>query len=418
MSSASNPPNRDEGAWILLIADIAVEWGLIRPEDAAAVVLLRLVGEPVSRTRVLELLTIAGGLSSEQILDLDREADRQIHAAEGSSGGALLCRDGLKGWLRDVIEDQQSARPEDSPPRTTVERPLQIVSADRFHAWDLIARGGQGLVYSAEDSDLGRAVALKFLRPEGLETGFASPFAITPPEDSVQAKRFATQHARFVEEARRMSRLAHPGVPEVHGLWKTMWGLPFFAMPLICGETLCDTLRAGRISRAWGLEVLLDAADAVAYAHVDHDLVHSDLNPGNLMLSEFGQVFVLDWGAARYAGSWVDRNFVFATPGYTAPELLGGPCVIQPTVDVYALGVMLVELLTGQRPFAGHTPEAYAAAVEAHLFCVPVESMSAADERLLDLCRRCLSLDPGKRPQDAGEFADLLRHALEDGRRA
>ncbi|MDJ0975537.1 MAG: serine/threonine-protein kinase [Planctomycetota bacterium] len=382
---------------------------------AAEIVLWNLVREPGTPSVVVEQLVAEASLDTQTLLALETEADRLILFA----GDRSLADLGEGGVGRALREKMERARAERRQPLSHAgplpSLPPRIISGERFLVTGLLAQGGQGLIFAAVDRELGRAVALKFLRVEGLEIDRNDPFqSMWAPADR---DRNQSRVDAFLEEARRTSRLAHPGILDVYELGVTPGDIPFYVMPLVDGPTLGQAVHERYITPLEGLRALGQVAEALAYAHHDHALVHGDVNPDNLILDEFGSVYVLDWGAARYTGSPVDGQDALGSLGYVAPEVLEGTCGVQPSADVFALGVLLFELLTGSRAFPGNTPEAYTQALQANLPISSLLPVPAADERLSDLCNRCLSLDPARRPRDAGEFAATLQAALAGRRR-
>ncbi|MBA4067689.1 MAG: hypothetical protein C0501_29090 [Isosphaera sp.] len=286
-----------------------------------------------------------------------------------------------------------------------------------------IAEGGMGAVYAAWDRSLGREVAVKTVLPE---------LAGDP--------RYAAQ---FEREARLAARLPHPGIPPVHALGTTADGRPFLAMKLVRGDTLAARLSA-RPGPAAGLPALVAAFEgvcqAVGYAH-SQGVVHRDLKPHNVMVGSFGEVQVMDWGLAkdvRGAGGGAageadggagetdspahSGGLKGGTPAYIAPEQARGESV-DARADVFALGAVLCEILTGGPPYpgklAGKVLKRAAGDVADALARL---DRCGADAELVGLCRRCLSADPADRPADgrvvAGEVAAYRAGVEERARRA
>ncbi|TNE88157.1 MAG: hypothetical protein EP330_15990 [Deltaproteobacteria bacterium] len=246
--------------------------------------------------------------------------------------------------------------------------------ASRYSDEGTLGRGGMGVVHRVHDPLLRRHVALKALA-DGLDR----------PADA----------ARFVAEAQVTAQLQHPGVVPVHEMSAMPDGTPYFTMKEVVGRTLADVLhgvhRVG--DPEWTLPRLLEVfrrvCEAVAYAHA-RGVVHRDLKPGNVMIGDFGEVLVVDWGlAAVYADDVpepVYADFVprsgraLGTPGYMpAEQRAGGEAA--PANDVYALGAMLWEILCGDPPDTGVAP------------FEPAE--------LVSIARRALSTDPAARYPDA-----------------
>ncbi len=213
--------------------------------------------------------------------------------------------------------------------RETIDRPY---AGDRYVVHEMLGRGGMGTVYRAYDSVLGRDVALKALA-SGSE-------ALSVAE-------------RMAREARVLARLEHPGIVAVHDAGVLDDGRPFYVMRLVRGKRLDDYAAAA--GRGELLRVFLRICDAVAYAHA-RDVIHRDLTPANVMVGDFGEVLVLDWGVAKVAGdggaprtgatiSWpgvTGEGMILGTPGFMAPEqAIGAAAQADARADVYGLGAIL-----------------------------------------------------------------------------
>ena len=258
---------------------------------------------------------------------------------------------------------------------------------NRFTLRELIGTGGMSWVWWADDEILGRPVAVKIL--------MGSP-AADP------ALRSATW-----TEARAAARLNHPNVTQVYDYGETAMPdgglLPYLVMELVDGENLADRLRYGPLPWQQAAAVASQVASALAAAH-GMGVVHRDIKPGNVMLTRSG-VKVLDFGIAALAGGPVDDGRLVGTPAYAAPESLRTGAVT-PATDVYALGALFYETLTGRPPIAAADWDQAAAA---HYGGVRVEppQVPGLPRLLRRLCAACLSPHPAERPT-AAELAEGL----------
>lgn len=255
-----------------------------------------------------------------------------------------------------------------------------------------VGRGGMAVVYEAEDPLLRRRVALKVLAPE----------ASRP--DLVE---------RLHREARIAADLHHPHIVRFYELGSEpdAAGRPryFLALEFVDGVSLAEALG----SRAPGerLRILETVARAVAYAHAK-GVVHRDLKPSNVLLEKGGRVVLTDFGLARADAAWTEltaSNAVMGTPPYMAPEQVEGKVAeIGPRTDVYALGVMLFEAVTGRPPFQAATPAELFTRILLEEPPRPSSLAPGAGPGLDAICLKALEKDPARRYADAGEFADDL----------
>ncbi len=263
-------------------------------------------------------------------------------------------------------------------PRTALEqRPTPIA---------LIARGGNGEVFRARQEVLEREVALKQLKPQ-----------LAAGNDSREA---------FLAEAVVNGRLEHPNIVPVYSLGENADAELFLAMKLVEGSTWKDLLRGEKKGDLlFHLDVLLQVCNAIAYAH-SRSIVHNDLKPGNVMLGAFGEVLVLDWGLAVDFQQRPDPHsrvrhkstitIPCGTPCYMAPELaLGNGAEIGPWTDVYLLGAILYEILTGSAPHRGRSLFDVVARVVSG---APVEFPEPGPPELQDICLDAMRLRPSGRP--------------------
>ena len=211
-------------------------------------------------------------------------------------------------------------------------RPAELIG--RYKIVSLIGEGGMGEVYLAEDTSLGRKVAIKLLK-----LGLGTTHIIR----------------HFQQEERILAGLTHPNIAQLHGSDLTANGLPYFVMEYIEGKRLDDYCRENHLTLRQRLELFRKICAAVSYAH-QHLVVHRDLKPANIRVTAEGEPKLLDFGIARLLDSEsgaLEQTMTFAavmTPEYASPEQVRGEEVTTAT-DIYSLGVVLYELLTGQRPY-------------------------------------------------------------------
>jgi eukaryotic-like serine/threonine-protein kinase len=270
-------------------------------------------------------------------------------------------------------------------------RPADRVLGGRYRLRRLLAAGGMGAVWAAEDAVLGREVAVKVLG------------------EALAGDRRAALRLR--REARAAGRLAHPGIARVLDLGEDA-GRPYLVMELLRGESLAARLaRAGPLAPAEAVRVVAAAADALEVAH-RAGIVHRDVKPGNVFVTCGGDVKLLDFGIARAVNeAALTGGDLLGTAAYLAPERVLGHDAT-PAADVYALGVLLFELLAGRPPFAGDTGTAL---VMAHVHAHPAPLRAVAPQvppALAAACEHALAKDPAARPPSAAALAALLRSTV------
>lgn len=198
----------------------------------------------------------------------------------------------------------------------------------QFQMIDLLAQGGMGAVYLAKQISLDRLVAIKVLPAEwGAEQGYAQ---------------------RFQVEARSMAKLQHNHIVGVFDFGITSAGHLYLVMEYVAGQTLHDMIRLRRLPLMKVQGIVLQLCDGVEYAH-KHGVLHRDLKPGNVLMSSDGQVKIADFGLARHAGAEVETESL-GTPDYAAPELLQEGAMVDHRADIFALGIVIQEMLAGQVP--------------------------------------------------------------------
>jgi PAS domain S-box-containing protein len=294
---------------------------------------------------------------------------------------------------------------------------------ERYCRLRLHATGGIGRVWLAHDGALGRDVALKELRPERAGQ--------------------AALRARFLQEARITGQLEHPGVVPVYELARRQDdGQPFYTMRFVKGRTLSEAARAYHDKRravqadALDLLALLNAfvtvCNTVAYAH-SRGVIHRDLKGQNVILGDFGEVVVLDWGLAKRVGrpdgapytlttaedpgaedsSQTVQGQALGTPAYMAPEQAAGRLdLIDRRTDVYGLGAILYEILTGQPPFTGSDSNEILRRVQEEEPIPPRQLCPVAPPALEGICLRALAKRPEDRCAAAGGLAEQVQQWL------
>ena len=266
---------------------------------------------------------------------------------------------------------------------------------ERYRLDKRIAAGGVGQVWRATDLLLARPVAVKMLRPE---------YADHP--DTLE---------RFRTEARNAGLLNHPHVAQVFDYGPGGAGCPpYLVMEFVAGPSLADILAAGPVPPVVALDVVAQTADGLAAAH-RAGVVHRDVKPGNILIGPGSQVKVTDFGIAHAAGQApvTGPGLVMGTAQYLAPERIAGGQG-SPASDLYALGIVLHECLTGVPPFEGTSADVMAA----HLYLPPPPLPAGVPAEVDALVGRLTVKDPAGRIGDAGELAELaarLRDALAPG---
>lgn len=244
----------------------------------------------------------------------------------------------------------------------------------------LIGRGAMGAVYHAVHSKLDREVAIKLL-----------PAILAAQPDMV---------ARFEREARALARLSHPHIVGLHDFGRTASGHLYIVMEHVAGADLSRLIRSGNLAVAQALEIIGQVCDALQYAH-GHGFVHRDIKPGNILVDTSGRVRIADFGLTKLLGAapaLSGRTLTGAalgTPEYTAPEQLRGG-MVDHRADIYSLGVMLYEMLTGDLPRGAWKMPSV---------------LASADARLDEVVTRAMQTEPDKRYQHASEVKTAVTAA-------
>ena len=262
-----------------------------------------------------------------------------------------------------------------------------------------LGRGGMGIVYQAEQLSLERLVALKVMLPDG---GISQ-----------------NEVARFRAEALTVGMLKHPGFVQIHeiGEWHPAGDqslLPYFCLEYVEGGSLDKQLKQQSMAAREAAKLVEQLARSMQVAHTA-SLVHRDLKPANVLLSSSGQPKIADFGLVKrldVGSSQTLPGYVVGTPSYMAPEQANGS-EVGPAADIYGLGAILYEMLTGRPPFVGITPlETLVQVVERNP--VPPRQLQPKIPRDLEtVCLRCLAKDPAKRYASAADLADDLQCFLD-----
>jgi tetratricopeptide (TPR) repeat protein/predicted Ser/Thr protein kinase len=291
----------------------------------------------------------------------------------------------------DAIPPAATVRIAGGRPLTVADTPLPpIRTAGEYDLTHVLGRGGMGVVYLARHRGLKRKVAYKVLTL----FGNLDPAALD----------------RFRGEAQTLAKLHHPNIVQVFDAG-TEDGRPFLAMEYVPGGSLADTVKGVRLSPREAAEMVGTLAAAVGHAHA-HGIIHRDLKPGNILLTEDRRPKVADFGLARDLASehLTCSGMIAGTPTYMAPEQLRGDKDLTPAADVWALGVLLYELLAGTVPFAGGDPQQILTNI-LHHEAVSLRAWQPHLSRDLEtVCQKCLEKEPHRRYATGAELAaDLDR---------
>ncbi len=375
-----------------------------------------------------DLLRERGWITADEQAHVDFLLERKLRRHHGDARASLAAAaDGRVRSLIAATDDVDvrhsiAAAPQDDGPTLVATLAYQPENRERYTLTRMHAQGGLGQVWLALDGDLNRSVALKELRPERL----------TDP----------TLAARFVEEAQVTGQLEHPGIVPVYELARrTSDGRPFYTMRFIRGRTLAEAAsdyhrkaesgQAGPLDLAALLNAFVAVCNAVAYAH-SRGVIHRDLKPQNVVLGDFGEVIVLDWGLAKLVGRPEEAaalssvaldateghaatmpGQVMGTPSYMPPEQAEGAAVNHLS-DVYGLGAILYEILTGRPPFEGSETRELLRRVVVEPPARPRDVFRATPFALEAVCLKALAKAPAGRYGSVAELADEVRRFLAD----
>ncbi len=252
-----------------------------------------------------------------------------------------------------------------------------------------LGEGGMGVVYKAEDTKLDRFVALKFLPPH-----------LSHAEE---------QKKRFIHEAKAASALDHPNICTIHEIDETEDGQMFIAMAHYEGETLRARTERGSISLEEAINIAMQVAQGLARAH-EEKIVHRDIKPANIMITHRDEVKIVDFGLAKLAGRTMltKENTTLGTVAYMSPEQAQGAEVDHRT-DIWALGAVLYQMLTGQLPFKGDYDQAIVYSILNEDPEATTSLCPDVPEAIAEIIHRALSKEPDDRFATANEFLDALK---------
>jgi tRNA A-37 threonylcarbamoyl transferase component Bud32 len=263
------------------------------------------------------------------------------------------------------------------------------VLAERYSLEMLIGTGGYAEVWRAYDLQLHRHVAVKVPKPNRTLT--------------------VLQIEEVLTEARQIARLKHVGIVTIHDVVKEGAGY-FIVTDLIDGETLADRLKRGPMPHADAVKLLAEVARAIDYAH-GQGVVHRDLKPANILLDQSGRPHVGDFGLARSTKELLGGSDSRGTLAYSSPEQLEGK-PLDGRSDIWSLGIVLYEMLTGRPPFVDDNP----VKLKQSILAAKIPDTPGAHTAVSAICRRCLVASPADRYASAAELADTLTQFRAGGR--
>jgi formylglycine-generating enzyme len=317
-------------------------------------------------------------------------------------GRATSCKKCGRAFKLGDPKDNRPAAARNGPPPAPKELIPGMRFGGRYDVRRILGRGGMGAVYLAHDTQLRRDVALKI------------PLIEADHEAYTEVVR------RFMHEGRAAAGLDHPNICPVHDVGQVD-GQYYLTMAYIEGKPLSSLLAKGPLPETQAAEVVLTLARALSEAH-QHGVVHRDLKPSNIQVSPRRGLVIMDFGLARGLGADESRitqaGQLLGTPAYMAPEQVqGNVAAIGPGCDIYSLGVILYELLTGRVPFTGTLVELLAK-VLTQPPDPPSRHRPGLDRRLEAICLKAMAKEPGRRYASMAAFATALEGYLSPGNRS
>lgn len=287
-------------------------------------------------------------------------------------------------WMKSSATDEEASEPDHD---SLVGKSL----VDRYRIESILGEGGSGRVYRGFDTELERFVAIKVSKLDGrLE-----------------------QTDRLLEEARRIAKLRHPGIVPVFDVGRHD-GMLFIVAELIDGPSLSGWISGGKSKPVDAAKLIASVADGLHFAHTQ-GFVHRDIKPDNILIDERGNPKISDFGTAVSIED--DHAIQSGTLPFMAPEQLANECE-SPDIrtDVYALGVVFYELLTGELPYKARNPAALREQILTEKPAPPCSINPVIPKRLQNVCLRSLSKDPAERYATAKELSDDIRQSLDSPR--
>lgn len=402
----------------LAFGDFAVQFGGVsQPQLQAAVD--RWNGD---RGRTLgEVLVEMGALTDDAYRALDSLMKARQAAAHSPASESPVESD------RSPVDTVDHHSSVDTAADVRGDRPLALDSGDRFERQDLHAEGGLGQVYEAHDRQLNRTVALKEIKDRYADDG--------------------ESRERFTKEAEITGRLEHPGIVPVYALGKYKDGRPFYAMRFIKGKSLRQAVneyhndeKMSHEERSLAMRSLLgnmlEVCDAIYYAH-RRGIVHRDIKPSNIMLGDYGETLVVDWGLAKNlgfrehsttsimpgeetlmptSGSSITQTMVgkaIGSPAFMSPEQARGEHeTVEFESDIYGLGATLFMIVTGQAPVEGSSSQEILSMVRKGALVAPRKIKKSVPKALDAICMKAMAFEPIDRYKTVREFKRELERFL------